>query len=80
MTGMNLVPLPFPFELGTWGQFYLILLYIGIKQMKFHHLRQYNTVLAAKIIKEPRSHLPDPLSDVCKDNQTLLKGGKKGGH
>jgi hypothetical protein len=30
------------------------------------------------IMKEPRSYLPVALSYVCKDNQTLLKDGKKG--
>jgi hypothetical protein len=74
MTGMNLVPLPFSFELGAWGQLHLIILFIGMYQTKFYSSRPCNTVLAMKRSKEARSHLPVALSCVCKGNQTLLKG------
>jgi hypothetical protein len=73
MTDMNLVPLPFSFELGGWGQLHFILLFIGMFQTKFHCSRQCYTVLVVKRNKEVRSHLPVALSCVGKGNQTLLK-------
>ncbi len=80
MTGTYLIPLAFPFELGTWGQLHFVLLCLGMFHTKFHCSRRWITVLVTNIMQEPRSYLPVDLSHVCKDKQILLKRRKKGSY
>jgi hypothetical protein len=58
MTGLVMDPVSIPVELDSWGQFYFILLCIGMLQTKFYLSRLKSVILAAKIIDKPSLHLP----------------------